>query len=205
MVAAVYAPRNNEKWELSIIEGMNQLLTQMDRRCTSPLKPGQQVAPDNLSFDAMHWSNLFTYEIIIKIGMSKNMRWLEAGNDFLDMTNANGITEKVSAVQCLHAGSRAAAVLVWDTERYSMYQKIAKQLWKNYAENLEQSALWKQTVQDIYQGRMKRFQNGEFLDDLFQPMVAGRKGEGPDITEQDRIAEVDQMSMSTPSQPKSPV
>ncbi|KAF2257848.1 benzoate 4-monooxygenase cytochrome P450 [Lojkania enalia] len=193
MVAAAYAPRHSEKWEMSIAESMTHLLTQMDRRCTTPLEAGQDVDPNELNFEAMHWSNLFTFEVIIKIGMSKDMRWVEMGNDLIEITNADGTTKKISAVHCLHAGSRAAAVLVWDTERFSLYQSIAKRLSKKYAEHLQQAADWRKAVSNITRERMERFKNGEVLDDLFQPMMTGRRGEEPDIRDQDRIAEADQM------------
>jgi len=56
MVAAAYATRHSEKWEVAIIEYMNQLLMQMHRCCTSSLEPTQQVPSGDLSFDTMHWN-----------------------------------------------------------------------------------------------------------------------------------------------------
>jgi len=61
--------------------------------------------------------------------MSKDMRWLEVGNDFLDITDASGSSKKASVVQCLYGGAITAAVLVWDTKAYlvSKYRKNSSQ------------------------------------------------------------------------------
>ncbi|KAF2638392.1 cytochrome P450 CYP5280A1P [Massarina eburnea CBS 473.64] len=193
MMAAAYAPRHSEKWEKGIAESMANLLLHMDERCTGPLNDSHDASLGELGFEAMYWSNLYTYEVIIKIGLSQDMGWLKAGNDLVEITNPDGTTKTISAIQCLHAGSRASAVLVWDTQRFPLYKHIAMRLSKSYAEHVKQAADWRTLVTRMARERTVRFEAGEALDDLFEPMMVGKGGEKPDIHDRDRIAEVDQM------------
>lgn len=145
-------------------------------------------------FEGMHWSNMFALEAVVKIGLSKDLHFIEAGNDLTDVMDPDGSVRKVSCIDSLHGGSRAASTLIWDTEWFPFFKKVSKLLSSRYRANWQRGADWRKIVTKLTVERMDRFKNGEVLDDLFQPMMEDKRGLEPDIHDQDRIAEVDQMS-----------
>ena len=195
MVAAAYAPKNTEMWEGPVVDSVVALLDQMDGMCTAPLPSGDGTPKkEDLKFEGMHWSNLFTFEAVIKVGLSKDMHFLDAGNDLVAINGPDGKEIKVSCVQSLHGGSRATSTLIWDTDLFPTLKKASILLSPWYKREWEKGANWRKIVEKLTAERIDRYENGDILDDLFQPMMEDKKGNEPDIVNRDRIAEVDQMS-----------
>jgi hypothetical protein len=126
MVAAAYAPRNTDKWIRDVEESALALVNRMERMCTAPLPPGQSVPKeDDLKFDGTHWSYMFIIEALLKVGISKSMHFVDAGNDLVSVQDSNGRVIEASVVQGLHGGGRATSSLIWDTELFPTLRKIA--------------------------------------------------------------------------------
>jgi hypothetical protein len=199
MVATAYAPKNTAAWEPDVAKSLHTLVKKMDGMCTAPLSFNESVPEDDLKFEGMHWSNLFTFEVVVKLGLSKDLRFIEAGNDFVKIKDPDGKDRRVSSYESLHGGSRAASTLIWDTENFVLLKKVSNALSPQYRKDWQRGADWRAIVTKLTLERMERYKNGEVLDDLFQPMMEDRTGAEPDITNQDRIAEVDQMSITSDS------
>ncbi len=195
MVASTYAPRNTEKWIGDVEESALALVNQMERMCTAPLPPGQSTPKgDDLTFDGTHWSYMFTVEALLKVGISKNMHFVDAGNDLVSVKDSRGRDIEASVVQGLHGGGRATASLIWDTELFPILKKLAIFVSPWYKRNFEYGGNWRRIAEDLVAERIERSQNGEELDDLFTAMIEDKGGREPDISNLDRVAEVDQMS-----------
>ena len=198
MVAATYAPRNTDKWIGHVEESALALVNQMERMCTAPLPPGQSAPKDDeLTFDGTHWSYMFTIEALLKVGISKNMHFVDAGNDLVSIKDCKGRYIEASVVQGLHGGGRATSSLIWDTELFPTLKKIATFVSPWYKRNFEHGGNWRRIAEDLVAERMERCRNGEVLDDLCTPMIDDKDGREPDISNLDRVAEVDQMSQSS--------
>lgn len=198
MVAATYAPRNTDKWAGDVEESALALVNQMERMCTAALPPGQSAPKeDDLTFDGTHWSYMFTIEALLKVGISKNMHFVDTRNDLVSVKDSNGRYIEASVVQGLHGGGRATSSLIWDTELFPTLKKIAIFISPWYKTNFEKGGNWRRISEDLVAERVERYQNGEVLDDLFTPMIEDKAGREPDISNLDRIAEVDQMSKSS--------
>jgi hypothetical protein len=193
MVAAAYAPKNIETWEPGVADTTSKLLKQMDAMCTAPLPPNTTPKTEDLKFEAMLWSNLFAFETVIKIGLSKDMHFIEAGNDKVEIEDAKGNTKVIESVECLHGGSRATSTLIWDTEWFPFYKKISSALFPSYKLDWQRGADWGAFMNKLTLERIERYDNGEFLEDLFHPMMEDKKGTQAKIDNRDRIAEVNQM------------
>ena len=192
MVAVAYGPKNIDAWEPDIANSVARILKQMDTMCKTPLSPEQTLPMDeDLKFDVVRWSFLFSFETVVRVGLSKDLHFTEAGNDTISV---NDKFKDVSFSESLHGGPRATSTLVWDTEWFPFLKKAMKALSSKYRENWKHGEDWKVFVTQLSKERMERYKDGEVLDDLFKPMLEAKNGSTPEIHDQDRIAEVDQMS-----------
>ena len=166
----------------------------MERMCTAPVPPGQSAPKeDDLKFDGTH-----SIEALLKVGISKNMHFVDTGNDLVSVKNSNGRFIEASIVQGLHGGGRATSSLIWDTELFPTLKKIAISVSPWYKRNFENGGNWRRIAEDLVAERVERHQNGEVLDDLFTSiMMEDKNGLEPDISNLDRVAEMDQMSKSS--------
>jgi hypothetical protein len=113
MVASFYAPKNIDQWEPYVADSMANLLAQMDRRRTKPQSLRHVPDKEELTFDGVHWIFLFSVETIFKIGLSKDVGFLKNGNDQIQVKDANGKIQPVSAIQSIHSVQRAAAAVIF--------------------------------------------------------------------------------------------
>ena len=183
-VATFYAPKNIEDWEPRVAKSMQDLLTQLD----TITKNDQPV------FDANKWIFLAVFEAIIKIGLSKDMFFVQSGNDLIEIEDGAGTKLNVSGTQTIHAVSRAAASTIWDAKLFGYLASLTKRFSKKYAENWAAGGHWHASMTKLVKERIERHDNGESFNDLFEGMVAERKAGVPEVCLKDQIAEVEQMS-----------
>ncbi|ORY68270.1 benzoate 4-monooxygenase cytochrome P450 [Pseudomassariella vexata] len=191
MVAAFYAPKNQEEWEFKVADSVRTLMEQMDRRCTEP-HDLQVVRQEELAFDGVYWIFLYAAEAVTKITMSKDLGFLRNGNDSIRFKDDEGKNYCVPMIQDNHAVGRAAAPLLFDVENFALWQKLANLFSKKFAENWQKGVNFHLAIEALTKERMERSANGEILNDLCQPMIEDRKGDGADITMKDRVAEIEQ-------------
>lgn len=198
MVATAYAPKNIEMWEPRITESTAVLIRKMDVLCTVP--SSQLRAPvrkEDLTFDGNLWGMVFAFEGVIKIGLSIDPAFVEQGSDLIEIDRPDGSKEMIHLIDCMHSASRAASTLIWDTLKFPLLKKISMKASQWYASQWRNATDWSIAVRKLANERIERHDNGEHLDDLFQPMIEDKKTGGePDITAQDRYAETEQMSTS---------
>ncbi|KAJ6787404.1 hypothetical protein PWT90_04804 [Aphanocladium album] len=194
MVAAAYAPGNIETWEARVAESTKVLVSKLDALCTAaPVVKGNMLPRDELTFDANLWSMLYGFECAVKIGLSKDVGFLAQGSDLTDVALPHGSKVRAPIIECLHAGSRAASTLVWDSANFSRLKTISRLISPWYARNWKKACIWSAFIEQITQERVDRGHRGEDLADLVQPMIRQRKGDDADISDGDRIAEVHQI------------
>ena len=166
MVAVTYAPKNIEIWEPHIADSVARLLKQMDEMCTAPLSPKECFPKkEDLKFDSVHWSYLFAVEAVVKIGLSKDLHFTEAGNDVLPLNGANGTVRSISVRESLRGGLRATSTLIWETKWVSFLKKATRALSTNYRENWQHGEDSTAIVTQLVKERMERYEEGEILDD----------------------------------------
>ena len=198
IIAVAYAPRKIEVWESKVVESVARVLKQMDKMCTGPMTPKHSIPKkEDFKFDGVQWSYLFAVEATVKLGLSKDLHFTEAGNDLFPVTDATRRVRSISFRQSFRGGVRATSTVVWDTEWFPFLKKATRALSAKYRENWQHGEDSGAILTTLTKERIQRFKDGEILDDLFQPMIQGKSGGTPDIDDQDRIAETDQMSMSS--------
>ncbi|KAH8196083.1 hypothetical protein TruAng_009739 [Truncatella angustata] len=191
MVASSYAPKNIEYWEPGVAASVIALKDVLDQRCARP-KSQEMIQPEELNFDAVRWIYLFSMECLIKIVLSRDVFFVRNGTDHIYFKDKNGDSRAIQALQSTHAGQRAACTVIWDMDRFGFWQKVTNRLSKWYADNWQAGADFHTVMEALAIERMERHANGEYLYDLFQPMIEDVKGNEADMTMGDRIADVEQ-------------
>ena len=197
-VAVAYAPKRIESWEPDVAKSVARLLKRMDGLCTTPLSSEDSIPKnEDLSFDGVHWSYLFAVEAVVKIGLSRDLHFIEAGNDLFAINDTEGNFRHVSVRGSFRGGVRATSTVVWNTRWFPFLIKVTRAFSTKYRENWQHGEDSSAIVRQLAKQRMKRYRDGETLDDLFQPMMEDKSGGTPEIEYQDKIAETDQMSRSS--------
>lgn len=194
LVASYYAPKNIESWEPKIIDMATLLVNNMDRMCTSPLQPGQVPAKRDLLFDANRWGLMFAMESASRIGLSANLGFIERGSDGFEVVKPDGSKRIISPIDSLRGYYGAAATLIWDGRLFPTLKLICGRTSSYYADAFIHGDNWRGFLNKLVNDRITRYDSGEYLNDLFQPMLEDRKtGDQPDIPLRDKVAEMDQM------------
>ncbi|KAI0128329.1 cytochrome P450 CYP5280A1P [Xylariales sp. AK1849] len=196
MVATAYAPKHIETWEPMMADTTTNLVGHMDAMCTTPLPLDRSIVPrkEDLTFDGNLWPLLYCFEGTTKIGLSKDLGFVAQGSDLLEIKHSNGQKEEINLVECARCGPRAASTLAYDAPNFAMFTSISKVVSPWYAKNWRKAAKWRAGIESITNERVDRYDNGDTLNDLLQPMIEDQKTGGePDITQTDRYAEVEQM------------
>ncbi|KAK9414077.1 putative Cytochrome P450 monooxygenase [Seiridium unicorne] len=194
LVASYYAPKNIESWEPKIIDLVTSLVKNVDRMCTAPLKPGELPEKKDLLYDGNRWGLMFAMESASRIGLSANLGFIERGSDAFEMIKPDGTTEMISPIDSLRGYYGAAATLIWDGRLFQTLKLLSGKTSSYYAKALVQSDHWRYFLNKLVNDRITRHDSGEYLNDLFQPMLEDRKtGNQPDIPLRDKVAEMDQM------------
>ncbi|KAK3945111.1 cytochrome P450 [Diplogelasinospora grovesii] len=194
LVASYYAPKNIESWEPKIAALATSLVANMDRLCTSPLHPGQVPAREDLLFDGNRWGLMFAMESASRIGLSANLGFIERGSDAFEIVKPDGSKLTISPIDCLRGYYGAAATLIWDGRLYPILKVLAGAVSPYYARAWVQGDHWRAFLNKLVKERITRYDSGEYLNDLFQPLLEDSKTGGqPDIPIRDKVAEMDQM------------
>ncbi|RYP16424.1 hypothetical protein DL767_010179 [Monosporascus sp. MG133] len=186
----------NEVYFALQTEGQNlaNITNKMDEMCTAPLPKGQLPAKQDLKFDGSLWGLLFGFEGVGMIGLSAKLGFIEQGSDVFELRKPDGSKQKINAIQSLHIYYGPVAPLIWDTKAFGVLRVLTGAFSEWYAKGWEHGIEWRQFLTQSVKDRTTRFDAGEYLEDLFQPMLEDRRtGDRPDISETDKIAEMDQM------------
>jgi cytochrome P450 len=176
LMSAAFAIKNLERWEHKVAHLTQRLVETFDGLCTKLLSIGQ-VTPDqaDLTVDFNKWINLWTIEAINNIALSATLGLLEQGSDEVTAQRPDGTLYKAHYRQAQNQTSFAQSVFVWDYDRYHILAWLSKlvpmwrQVWKE-AEPWNDVALYQ------VDERLKRYQEGEKLDDFFTCLMEDKTG-----------------------------
>ncbi|KAI5779820.1 cytochrome P450 monooxygenase [Geopyxis carbonaria] len=177
VLAQAYALKGIANWEFKVVDKVERLVKQFDKRCTAPLKAGELPAPEDLNVNYRWWTNLFTYDAIADIGLSEKLGFLDAGDDLLDAETMDGKIYKTHLRASLHGGIINQAKFVWATEWYPLLAKITHHVgFPSWLENWRHHNHWNDIVYHRTTKRLARAMAGEPLDDFFSSLWEAKDG-----------------------------
>ncbi|EXL67773.1 cytochrome P450 oxidoreductase [Fusarium oxysporum f. sp. conglutinans race 2 54008] len=175
VLANAYAIKNLESWEYKITGKMERLIRQFDVRCTEPLSKGSSPDPSDLTVDYRAWTNFFTMDAILDIGLSQSPGFLDRGNDYIVSETVDGKKEIVGYRHVLHTQLTAQSQLVWTYDWYLTLKKWVT-LSPKYKMAFNNGEKFDEIVLHQLRERYKRYEKGEHLPDFFQALMEGRDG-----------------------------
>ena len=191
VLSSAYAIKNLEGWEHKVADMTSRMIKQFDARCTTPLSATQtRPNPEDLNVDYRMWSNLFTVQAIANIGLSEDLKFLDQGSDLITAERMDGTLHQVNFRQCLHATARAQSQLVWAYSWYQSLVKLSKLVSPKYRELWRLNEDWNDIVYHRATQRLKKYQNGEKLDDFFAALMEDKNGTPNNLEWGEIVAEV---------------
>ena len=191
VLSSAYAIKNLEGWEHKVADMTSRMIKAFDARCTTPLPATQtRPFPEDLNIDYRMWSNLFTVQAIANIGLSEDLKFLDQGSDLITAERMDGTLHQVNFRQCLHATARAQSQLVWAYDWYQTLVKVSKLVSPWYREMWRLNEDWNDIVYHRATQRLKRYQNGEKLDDFFTALMEDKNGTPNNLEWGEIVAEI---------------
>lgn len=190
VLSSAYALKNLESWEHKVADKTERLIAHLDKMCTAPL-PKSQVIPDSkdLNVDYRAWTNFFTIDAIADIGLSERLGFLDSGNDICTAQRMDGSIYEIGFRDALYQNARKQSLLLWDYDWYPLLNKIADII-PFYRRMSEHSQNWDAVYLARAAKRLKRYQEGEKLDDFFQALMEDKNGSPNNLEWGEIVAEV---------------
>lgn len=194
VLSSAYALKNLERWEHKVADKVQRMIAQIDRRCSSPLPPGQQHFPDpNESLvDFRSWINFFSLDAIVDIGLSDMLGLLDQGHDQVVAERKDGSTFEVGLRDCLYPTARKQSLLLWSYDYYKFLDKVSNVL-PFYRKMSKAGDGWEAIVLRRANQRLARYRAGEKLDDFFQALMEDKNGQPHNLEWGEIVAEVNIM------------
>ncbi|KAF2233794.1 cytochrome P450 monooxygenase [Viridothelium virens] len=189
ILSSAYAVKNLEDWEYKVADMTNRMVKAFDTRCTEPLESGRPVEKEDLTIDFWMWANYFAVAAIANIGLSEDLGFLEQGSDLVTSEAPGGAIKKAHFKECLSATAWAQSNLVWSYDWYKSLVKISK-LSSVYRKKWKLNADWDGIVLNRATTRLKRYQNGEKLDDFFSALMHDKSGRPHNLEWGEIVAEI---------------
>ncbi|KAL4913057.1 cytochrome P450 [Aspergillus aurantiobrunneus] len=177
MLAAAFAAKNVQGWEFKVAEKVRASVEACDRHCTSPLRAGRFPDAGELNFDFRAWSNFFTIYAIGAIALSENLGLLHAGDDAVTAETVGGRQYTASYRDCLHASKIAHTRIAFADKWYHFTSRFTTRLLPSCRKLWRLSDGWNGIVHRYASKRLKRYLQGEKLDDIFQYLLHNKEGE----------------------------
>ncbi|RAL09776.1 benzoate 4-monooxygenase cytochrome P450 [Aspergillus homomorphus CBS 101889] len=133
----------------------------------------------DLTVDYRMWTNLFTIAAIANIG-----------NDLITSESMDGTVKRVRFGECHFANGSATSTLVWCYDWYQTSVKASKLFSTTFRRTWKLRRDWDGIVYSRSNNRLKRYLNGEKLDDFFSAMMADKNGGPHNLEWGEVIAEV---------------
>ena len=164
VLASAYALKNLEDWEFKVSDKVERMIRQFDARC------GQHTC-----IDFRLWSNYFTLDAISDIGLSQSLGFLDAGSARCLSTRPDGSTQEVDPRECLGAANEQVAHLSWSSKYYkSVIVPSCKTFSPYYRRLFQCNTAWDGIYRNLANQRLKRYQAGEKLDDIFGALMENK-------------------------------
>ncbi|KAK5942865.1 hypothetical protein PMZ80_005431 [Knufia obscura] len=197
MLSSAYAIKNLEGWEHKIAEKISRVVTHFDNCCTDPPRSSRDIGHDDLKVDYRRWTNFFTMEAIVDIGLSEDVGFTKVGNDEITCEEFDGSQRKVPYAKSLHSLLTAQSHIVWSYKFYPYLVKLTN-LIPSYRTCWKLGAAYPGIVFHQAKKRFARYQAGEKLDDFFQALMETKTGSIHNLEWGEIIAELAVMSKLKP-------
>ncbi|CAI6032242.1 unnamed protein product [Clonostachys chloroleuca] len=182
LLSAAFAIKNLEKWEFKVHYTAKRLVKAFDQRCTSPLKPGQNPEPEDLTVDFNHWINLWTIEAINYIALSSKLTFLDTGTDEWTAERPDGTQYKARYRFAQNNAAIVKSVWCWDYDLWPWTAWLTKVIPSKWNQHWKNSSAWGDVCYHQASERLRRYKAGEELDDFFTCLMED-KGGAPNFLE----------------------
>ncbi|XHG09908.1 hypothetical protein AWENTII_012944 [Aspergillus wentii] len=190
VLSSAYAVKNLEEWEFKVAAVSGKLIKAFDQRCTDPLPPNQNPKQEDLTVDYRNWMVLWTAAAIANIGLSEDLGFLEEGTDTIKSEAKDGTIKKVSFRDCHTATQLASFQLVWAYDWYKTLRRLSKVFSSTYRRLWKLDEDWSGIVYNRATTRLKRYMEGEKLDDFFTAMMEDKNGSPHNLEMGEIVAEI---------------
>lgn len=176
LMSAAFAIKNLERWEYKVASLMQRLVQAFDKLCTAPMKKAYDIVdPADLTLDFNMWINLWTIEAINNIALSSTLGLLEQGSDVVTAEKLDGALYKARYRQSQNQTSYAQSVFVWDYANYPSLAWLSKFVPK-WRKTWKEAEPWNDVVYHQAASRLRRYQEGDKLDDFFSCLMEDKSG-----------------------------
>ncbi|PYI28241.1 cytochrome P450 [Aspergillus indologenus CBS 114.80] len=197
VLSSAYALKNLETWEHKVSDKCEKVVAHFDRMCTAApsaaVAAGKQ-APDrgDLTLDFRAWTNFFTLDAIADIGLSEKLGFLDQGHDLCVAERKDGSTYEVSLREALYPTARKQSLILWNYEWYPTLNRLVNVI--PYFKRMQQSSdHWDNIIWRRGTERLRRYEEGERLDDFFQALMEDKNGRANQLEWGEVLAEVNIM------------
>ncbi|KAE8375833.1 cytochrome P450 [Aspergillus bertholletiae] len=178
VLAGAYSQASLEHWEHVVANRTKALIRQYDALCIDPIYHPTLHADSSIDSASLngyinhrHWMILFAQDAIVQIGMSADLRMLEAGNDIVTIKDFCGQRDTFSYREVLWRSHLIQNGLVWSPNWFKCLAALTG--WHPYwTDNTKYSNLCLYLVQK----RLQRYEAGERLDDFFTYIFEDKYG-----------------------------
>lgn len=192
VLSSAYALKNLESWEYKVADKVARMITQFDKRCTTPMPKGQNPTVEECPIDFRMWTNFFSLDAIVDIGLSEKLGFLDQGHDRIDGIRTNGSPFEANLRECLYPTARKQSHLLWSYDNYPLIDKLSN-LIPYYRKMSQSSKGWDGIVLKRGKNRLERYRAGEKLDDFFQALMEDKNGQANNLEWGEILAEVNIM------------
>jgi len=176
LMSAAFAIKNLERWEFKVADVTKRLLAVLDEKCTSPMLSSSK-SPEfaDLTVDFNQIINLWTIEAINSIALSSKLGLIEQGTDEVTAERIDGTVYRARYRQSQNQTSRAQAAFVWAYDHYEWLAWLSKFLpyWRRV---WKEAKPWNDVIYHQAMERLRKYQNGNQLDDFFSCLMTGKSG-----------------------------
>jgi cytochrome P450 len=190
VLSSAYAVKNLEEWEFKVAEVSAKLIKAFDKRCTEPLPLNQNPNKEDLTVEYRNWTVLWTAAAIANIGLSEDLGFLDEGSDRVKSESKDGTIKDVSFRECHTATQTASFRIVWSYDWFQTLRRISKVVSSNYRRLWHLDGDWGGIVYNRATTRLKRYENGEKLDDFFTAMMEDKNGSPHNLEWGEIVAEI---------------
>ena len=183
LLSHAFATRNLEQWEFKVTDKTQKLVRQFDRIC-------KEAATPHATIDYRWWMNLFTIEAIADIALSHQLGCLDRGNDLVTIPAPNRGEKTFGYIDSLHAQKRATSMLVWSTAWFSLLRTVLGSSPGFFQSQWSKGECFDEMVRHFVRQRIRRYHDGEELDDLVACLLVDKEGKMRDIETGEIDAEV---------------
>ncbi|POR35327.1 Cytochrome P450 oxidoreductase [Tolypocladium paradoxum] len=176
VLSSAYAISNLEGWEHKVTDKIERLVKHFDAHCTNPLAKDHTPDPSELTVDYRAWTNFFTMDAILDIGLSQPAGFLDRGDDEVVCERVDGSTCTVGYRDVLHSQMTAQSQLIWAYDWYHLLSSWSRVFSNKFRTLLGKGAHFDGIVLHQLRKRFKRYQEGEILQDFFQALMENRYG-----------------------------